>query len=65
MKDEHQIIKITEKTPLLNNIGKIVTGDTNSNILTFEINRYYDGVDLYTKLIKIIVKNELDRKSVV
>lgn len=59
MKDEHQIIKITEKTPLLNNIGKIVTGDTNSNILTFEINRYYDGVDLYTKLIKIIVKNEL------
>jgi len=59
MRDEHQIIKITEKTPALQNIGKIVCGDVNSNILTFEINRYYDGVDLYTKTIKFIVKNEL------
>ena len=59
MKDEHQIIKITEKTPALQNIGKIVCGDTNSNILTFEINRYYDNVDLITKNIRIIVKNEL------
>lgn len=59
MKDEHQIIKITEKTPVLPGIGKIVCGDTNSNMLTFEINRYYDNVDLSTKTIKIIVKNEL------
>ena len=59
MKDEHQLIKITEKTPVLQNIGKIVCGDTNSNILTFEINRYYDGVDLLDKNIKFIVKNEL------
>lgn len=59
MVDEHQIIKITEKTPVLQNIGKIVMGDVNSNILTFEMNRYYDGVDLYTKNIKFIVKNEL------
>lgn len=59
MRDQHQLIKITEKTPMLQNIGKIVCGDTNSNILTFEIDRYYDGVDLYTKNIKFIVKNEL------
>lgn len=59
MKDEHQIIKITEKTAELKNIGKIVCGDTYSNILTFEINRYYDNVDLLTKSIKFIVKNEL------
>lgn len=59
MKDEHQLIKITEKTPVLQDIGKIVCGDTNSNILTFEINRYYDGVDLLNKNIKFIVKNEL------
>lgn len=59
MKDEHHLIKITEKTPELKNIGKIICGDTNSNILTFEINRYYDNVDLYTKNIKFIVKNEL------
>lgn len=59
MKDEHQLIRITEKTPMPKNIGKIVCGDTNSNILAFEINRHYDGVDLYTKRIKIIVRNEL------
>lgn len=59
MQDEHQIIKITEKTPEIKNIGKIVCGDTYSNILTFEINRYYDNVDLLTKNIKFIVKNEL------
>lgn len=57
MVDEHQIIKITEKTPSLQNVGKIVMGDTNSNILTFEMNRYYDGVDLYTKDIRFIVSN--------
>lgn len=59
MKDEHQLIKITEKAPELKNIGKIVMGDTYSNILTFEINRYYDNVDLLDKNIKFIVKNEL------
>ncbi len=59
MKDEHQIIKVAEKTPELKNIGKIVCGDTNSNILTFEMNRYYDNVDLLNKQIKFIIKNEL------
>lgn len=58
MLDEHQIIKITEKQPDLKNIGRIVAGDTNSNILTFEINRYYDGVDLYQKDIRFIVSNK-------
>lgn len=57
MVDEHTIIKITEKTPQLQNIGKIVAGDTNSNILTFEINRFYDNVDLKTKDIRFIVSN--------
>lgn len=59
MEDEHQIVKITEKVPEIKNIGKIVCGDTYSNIITFEINRYYDNVDLLTKNIKFIVKNEL------
>lgn len=60
MKDEHQLVKITEKSPNVQNIGKIVRGDTNSNIITFEINRYYDGVDLYEKNIRLIVKNGND-----
>lgn len=59
MVDEHQIVKITEKVPEIKNVGKIVCGDTYSNIITFEINRYYDNVDLLTKNIKFIVKNEL------
>lgn len=57
MVDEHTIIKITEKTPALQNIGKIVAGDTNSNILTFEMNRFYDNVDLKAKDIRFIVSN--------
>ena len=59
MADEHQIVKITEKVPEIKNVGKIVCGDTYSNIITFEIKRYYDNVDLLTKNIKFIVKNEL------
>lgn len=60
MVDEHTIINITDKNPTLpQNIGNIVEGDTNSNILTFEMNRYYDGVDLYTKDIRFIVSNGL------
>lgn len=59
MEDEHQIVRITEKVPEIKNIGKIVCGDTYSNIITFEINRYYDNVDLLTKNVKFIVKNEL------
>ncbi len=59
MADEHQIVKITEKVPETKNIGKIVCGDTYSNIITFEIKRYYDNVDLLTKNIKFIVNNEL------
>lgn len=59
MADEHQIVKITEKVPEIKDIGKIVCGDTYSNIITFEIKRYYDNVDLLTKNIKFIVENEL------
>lgn len=58
MVDEHEVIKITEKTPEIPKIGRIVRGDTNSVMLTFEINRYYDGVDLSTKNIRFIVKND-------
>lgn len=57
MSDEHSIIKIEEKKPVLTDIGRIVVGDTNSNILQFEINRYYDGVDLLNKDIRFIVSN--------
>lgn len=57
LSDEHSIIKIIEKAPSLDDIGKIVAGDTNSNILQFEMNRYYDGVDLINKDIRFIVSN--------
>ncbi len=57
MIDSHDVIRIEEKVVLINNIGKIVCGDTNSQILTFEIDRYYDGIDLSTKNISFIYKN--------
>ena len=39
MSDEHQIITITDKEAVVENIGTIVSGDTNSCLLTFEINK--------------------------
>nr|DAT84951.1 MAG TPA: hypothetical protein [Caudoviricetes sp.] len=35
----------------------VVKGDTNSRIITFELNRYFDGVDLSTKTIRINYEN--------
>lgn len=51
--DEHEIVIIDEKQPQLGEIGLIVAGDSNSQFMTFEINRYYDNIDLSNKLIKI------------
>ena len=59
MSDEHDIIKIIEKVADIKNIGRIICGEENSNMLTFEINRYYDNVDLKDKDIYIIYKNSL------
>ena len=59
MSDEHDIIKIIEKVADIKNIGRIICGEENSNMLTFEINRYYDNVDLKDKDICIIYKNSL------
>lgn len=59
MQDEHSIVTIIEKKPNISNIGKIVSGDTNSNIITFETARYYDGEDIYNKNIRFIIKNNL------
>lgn len=39
MHDEHSIVSIVEKNPNASNIGNIVSGDTNSNIITFEMAR--------------------------
>ena len=57
MSDEHQIITITDKEAIVENIGTIVSGDTNSCLLTFEINRFQDGIDLIDKKVRFNYKN--------
>lgn len=57
MSDEHQIITITDKEAIVENIGTIVSGDTNSCLLTFEINRFQDGIDLSDKKIRFNYRN--------
>lgn len=57
MSDEHQIITITDKQAVVENIGTIVSGDTNSCLLTFEINRFQDGIDLSDKKIRFNYRN--------
>ena len=54
MIDEDEEIIIKGRDVTLNNIGTIVKGDSNSQMLSFKINRYYEGVDLSTKNINFI-----------
>ena len=46
MRDEHEVVKITEKNVKVGDIGKIVAGEVNSQEIEFSIPRYYDNVDL-------------------
>lgn len=63
--DEHEIVKIDEKQPQLGKIGILVAGDAKSQFMTFEINRYYDNIDLSNKLIKITYLQEKKGKIVI
>lgn len=58
MKDEHELVKITEKNVQVGNIGKIVTGEINSQEIEFSIPRYYDNVDLLDKKFSILYKTK-------
>ena len=49
MKDEHELVKITEKNVTVGDIGKIVQGEINSQEVEFSIPRFYDNVDLLDK----------------
>ena len=57
MLDEHSTATIIEKTVDVSNIGEFVIGEENSSIITFKMNRYYDGVDLSEKAIKVMYRN--------
>lgn len=57
MSDEHTTAVITEKDVDISNIGTIVMGEENSSIITFKMNRYYDGIDLSEKKIKVMFRN--------
>ena len=57
MDDECKIIRIYDKEVSIENVKKIVEGDTNSSFLTFEIDRYQNGVDLSDKKIRFNYRN--------
>lgn len=57
MLDEHSTATIIEKTVDVSDIGEFIIGESNSSIITFRMNRYYDGVDLLEKTIKIMYRN--------
>lgn len=57
MSDQHSTATISEKIVDVSNVGTFIMGEHNSSIITFQIDRYYDGVDLSEKKIKIIYKN--------
>lgn len=57
MSNEHTTEVITEKDVGISNIGTIVMGEENPSIITFKMNRYYDGVDLSEKKINVMFRN--------
>ena len=57
MSDQHSTATISEKVVDVSNIGTFAMGEHNSSMITFQIDRYYDGVDLSDKKIKIVYKN--------
>lgn len=58
LNDEHEIVRISDKEAKIGNIGKIVKGENNSQLLTFEINRFYDNVDLKDMNILFLYQNK-------
>ena len=62
MTDEHLAIKIEKRNILLdNNENMVIQGDNDSQIITFEIDRYQDGVDISDKIITIKYINALGK----
>ena len=57
MTDGDSIVYINGRDVVLDDIGTIVKGDSNSQMITFVANRYYDGIDLSTMSISIFYKN--------
>lgn len=55
-KDQHELVTVDEKEATIGEIGKVVAGDINSQVIEFEIDRYYDNVDLTTKTIYLLYK---------
>lgn len=58
MRDEHEVVKITEKNVKVGDIGKIVAGEVNSQEIEFSIPRYYDNVDLLNKKFQILYRTK-------
>ncbi|MCI8605216.1 MAG: hypothetical protein HFE79_13935 [Ruminiclostridium sp.] len=58
IRDEHEVVKITEKNVKVGDIGKIVTGEVNSQEIEFSIPRYYDNVDLLNKKFQILYQTK-------
>lgn len=57
MIDSDSIVYINGRDVVLDDIGTIVKGDSNSQMITFVANRYYDGIDLSKMSISVFYKN--------
>ena len=62
MEDYHPTIKIDKRDILLDdNKNMVIQGDNESQLITFEIDRYQDGVDISDKIITIKYINALGK----
>lgn len=64
MEDEHPIIKVSDRTiEMPTNYNIILSNDANSQLLTFELNRYFDGIDLSKQSISVNFINAVGEKD--
>lgn len=56
--DEYQIDVMQEKDLGKSNFCTFIVEEENSSIITYKINRYYDGVDFSEKKIKIMIQDQ-------
>lgn len=62
MKDEHPVINIEKRNIILeDNENMVIQGDNDSQLITFVIDRYQDGVDIKDKIITIKYINALGK----
>lgn len=60
MLDENEISIVKGKKVIIGNIGRILKGESNSQLLLFQMDKYYDNIDISQKSIEIVYRDSMN-----